>query len=538
MKKQLLQLQLLIFTSAIAFAQPNNVNVSNNTTTARAGEPYLAVNPTNPKNIVIAWMAIDPSTGFVQSIKSKASFDGGLTWGNQKVHPHFGTTWHSGDVNMQFRNNGTLYLNYIDFTMPPALDSGGLYITHSTNGGITWSSPTQVVDIITDAPGETVLDRPWLAVDNSGTANDGMFYITTMPAFWNPLPNRSYLKTSIDSGASWSAFRYVDTTGYLVGSSIQMALSSPAVTADGALCIAYLSYVPSQSVYPKILFAKSYNRGASFQYYGLLVNPQGAPGDDYKEAFHLAANPANANQLALVRTGNENGDPDIFIISTNDGGANWNTMVLVNDDASGKSQDMVWASYAANGDLVVTWRDRRNGTGTGINQSSDTYCAISHNNGATFEPNFPLSNVTATYDTILLDGGNDFMACELVNDTIYAAWGDVRIPGKIQIYFAKISASTGITTGITAINPEDQQMLNISPNPASDKLFISIQNKELKQIEVKIFSESGQEIISKIISTNLPQTSLNISQLATGIYIVQAVADKQTVYNQKIVITK
>src|SRR5205807_5852109 len=101
-----LSLCLLLFGFANGIAQPLNINLSG--TTAFEGEPYLAVNPTNNKNIVVAWMAADLSTSFRVTIKSKTSFDGGVTWGNAHNQPHQGSTWHSADVSMAFHRNGTL----------------------------------------------------------------------------------------------------------------------------------------------------------------------------------------------------------------------------------------------------------------------------------------------------------------------------------------------------------------------------------------------------------------------------------------------
>ncbi|MBK7667365.1 MAG: hypothetical protein IPJ32_08490 [Sphingobacteriaceae bacterium] len=137
-----------------------------------------------------------------------------------------------------------------------------------------------------------------MAVDNSTTTTQGMFYMTTKPPSWVSLPNRSYLKSSSDSGAIWSNYRYTDTTNYLIGSAIahQWQLY---VAADGAVCMIYPSYVPSQSVFPKIFFAKSYNKGGTFSRYDLIVNPTSVPGpNNYKLGYNLTANPNNASQLA------------------------------------------------------------------------------------------------------------------------------------------------------------------------------------------------------------------------------------------------
>ncbi|HEU4716273.1 MAG TPA: T9SS type A sorting domain-containing protein [Bacteroidia bacterium] len=532
--KKLFTLAFLLPVAATMFAQPANVNVSN--TTYFEGEPYVAVNPTNHNNVVIAWMALDVNTLFRVGIKTKVSFDGGLTWGNMHVQPHFGSGWGSADVSMQFRSNGTLYLSYIDYKA--SADSGGVFITHSLDGGITWSAPTQVWNANTEDPSKLPLDRPWLAADNSGTANDGMFYITTKPAPWIPAPNRPYLKVSSDSGQTWSAYRYIDTTNYLVGNIIQAPMATLTTSADGALCIAYPSYLASQSVYPKIFFAKSYNHGNSFTYHDLLVG--GTPVTDtlYKLGYRLAANPSNPNQLAYAFMEQPYGDPDIFICTTNDGGNTWSAPLRVNDDAqgNGKAQDMVWADYDTNGKLVVTWRDRRNGSGTGFYQSSDTYCAVSTDNGATFMPNMRLSSMTAPFDSILEQKGNDFLSCRLLNDTIYAAWGDVRT-GNLNIFFAKTSDSTGITSTMTTVDGEEND-ISVYPNPSSDKIVLSFGDEMKQPVTVKIFSGNGQQVMAQSFAGGTLKATMDISQLGAGVYFISIESGKNILQTKKLVITR
>ena len=209
--------------------------------------------------------------------------------------------------------------------------SGGVFLTHSQDGGISWSQPVRVYNLLTDDPAKRPVDRPWMAIDNSGTANDGMFYITTKPAPWILPPNRPYLKSSPDSGNTWSSWRYVDTTNYLVGNIIQTPMASPAATADGALCIAYPSYLASQSIYAKYYLAKSYNRGVSFQYHDLLVNPQSVGDTLYKLGYCLTANPSNANQLAFAIVVQPNGDPDVYLSTSGNGGISWSTPLRVNE---------------------------------------------------------------------------------------------------------------------------------------------------------------------------------------------------------------
>ena len=92
-----------------------------------------------------------------------------------------------------------------------------------------------------------------------------------------------------------------------------------------------------------------------------------------------------------------------------------------------------------------------------------------------------------------------------------------------------------ITTDVGEINKKD--MVTVFPNPTSDKLFISFQNKELKQIELKIFNVNGQELLNEQIENNKGVNTLDISKLPVGVYFVQAIAGKEIVCDQKIIIS-
>lgn len=517
--KKLILLTFLLICLSEGKSQPANINISN--TTLFGGEPFLAINPLNPNNIIISWIALDISTGFRGTIKTKASFDGGQTWGNTNNLPHMSPTWHSADPSMAFRKNGTIYLSYVDYRESP--DSGGVYITHSNNGGISWSTPTRAWNANTEDPTKLPLDRPWLAVDNSTTTTQGMFYMSTKPAPWILAPNRAYLKSSADSGANWINYRYIDTIGHLIGSAIQAPMAAICVAADGAVCLAYPSYVISQSVFPKIYFAKSYNKGGTFQYYDMLVNPASVPApNNYKLGYNMHANPNNANQLTACFINNTYGDPDVFIISTNNGGLSWSSPVRVNDDllSNGKGQDLAWVTYSSNNKLLAVWRDKRNGSGSGFYQPSDVYCAVSLNNGASFQPNIRLSNISAAHDTILTQNGNDFLSCELKNDTIYAAWGDVRT-GKLNIYFAKTSINTGLGIKPQIINSAEVPRVQLYPNPVSDKINLIITDELAKEIRITIYSTEGKVVLSVIETIKNKKVVFETKDLTNGIYILK-----------------
>ncbi len=529
MKKIALFFFAIISLVNTSFAQPQNINISNSI--YFDGEPYIAVNPTNHKNIVIAWMGLTITNGVKISIKTKTSFDGGQTWGSLNVKPHMSSTFGSADVSMAFRKDGVLFLSYIDYNA--AKDSGAVYLVSSANGGVSWNAPTQIINLKED-PTKKPIDRPWLVVDNSNTANKGMMYLTTKPAPWVAAPCRPYMKVSADSGLTWSAFRFIDTTNFLVGSLIQQPMAADAVTADGAFCAVYPSYVSTQNVFPKYYLAKSYNRAASFQYTSVLTNPTALTDTNYKSGYRLATNPNNAQQMAFTFLGNQNGDPDVFVTSSNDGGLNWSTPLRVNNDAisNGKAQDMPWADYNESGDLLVTWRDRRNGSGTGFQQPFETFAAVSHNNATSFTGNVNLCTVLTPFDTILAQKGNDFMCCKLVNDTICATWSDMRT-GKLNVFFAKTIDS--LTSGIIQVNREEIDLLQIYPNPAKEYFTVKHALQNEKNIHLFILDASGKQLL-EMKNPNATE-KINAKNFAAGNYFVKLVVDDYVTL-KKLIITK
>ncbi|HVA97840.1 MAG TPA: T9SS type A sorting domain-containing protein [Bacteroidia bacterium] len=186
------------------------------------------------------------------------------------------------------------------------------------------------------------------------------------------------------------------------------------------------------------------------------------------------------------------------MLTTSDGGQTWTSPTRVNDDpiGDGKFQDLVWANYDTNGNLLITWRDCRNASGTGYQQPTDMYCSVSTDNGNTFGTNVRLSNITVPFDTILDEKGNDFMTCSFLNDTIYASWGDVRT-GHLTIFFTKTSASTGLGVQ-TLVQSQNMPEAKIFPNPSDGKnIFLQLISAENSDADISIYDVLGKKVFEK-----------------------------------------
>ena len=518
----------IIASLSFCFGDAQTVNTSLSSELTFNGEPYLAINPINNQNLVAAWMGLKLSGGTYKiAVTIRSSFDGGTTWSTATTLPHYGPSYTSADVSMAFDKNGLLYLSYIDSRRSP--DSGGVFISRSRNGGLTWDTPSKVFDVY-DVSNKAPVDRPWIVVDNSNTSNFGTLYITTKPAPWIAPPNRNYFKVSNDSGHTWTTIANVDRGTHLVGNSIAAPIAAPTTTLNGNFCAVYPSYVSSQNVLPAFYLATSGDKGQSFSYNTVIAYVPATLDTNLKGGYHLAADPADSNKFVLLAVDASNGDADIMALHSNDGGQTWSNRIRVNDDAlsNGKDQDMVWCSHNERGNIAATWRDRRNVATNGFwGVGYDFYYALSNDNGQTFSSNKLLTGQLVPFDSILAQNGNDFMSCVYHQDTLYTVWGDTR-SGKVSIFFAKTIASSDSTVGVVSLEGKELQW-SIFPNPTTNILNIKV-SPEMLGKEISVYDLTGKKIYNTTIQFDNLQ--IKTSTWAFGTYYIRAGNDLKRILKQ------
>ncbi len=398
------------------------INLSNSP--AFDGEPVVAVNPTNPNNVVVAWIRAAFGTSV---IAVRYSLDGGRTWSPIYPMPHIVSGFKSADPALAFSEDGTLYLVYIDFSN----DSGFVVLSVSNDGGMTWSSPRIIIryDEAPDYP----IDRPWIVVSGSS------IYITTLETkvMGATPPYHLYIKYSHDGGSSWSPLQEIgDTTNYpaYVRSMGQIALSG-----DSTVFVGYFSYNPSFYPLPRHMLAVSNDGGATFSYRTVIDLSSASVSDsNLKKGSPLVYVP-NSGILLITRIDASFGDPDAVAQRSTDGGTTWSLPFRLNDDPVGNGvyQDMLWGCSK---DSIVAffWRDRRNG-GMGGEVPFEIYGSISYDGGYTFSENFLVSGSPSEYDTLLTLSGNDFLSCAIGDTSIYVVWGDLRdTTSHLDIYLSII----------------------------------------------------------------------------------------------------
>jgi hypothetical protein len=181
----------------IGDCQPDDYTVWNlangNDGAGEETDPSVAINPTNPLNVVAAWPA-DRAYGIVAA----SSFDGGQTWTRTGV-PGLtvctgGTENHMLHARLTFGGDGRLYLSgetLHGFFPDPRSGINHVPVVTSVDGGLTWSARS----LVDDLPAASGFDRIMAEPDVPGAA----------VVVWHGPEGAatSYLSRTTDGGATW-----------------------------------------------------------------------------------------------------------------------------------------------------------------------------------------------------------------------------------------------------------------------------------------------------------------------------------------------
>ena len=496
---------LFVLVSQFTFmAIGQSVNLSNGF--VFDGEPFLVVNPANPRHMVVSWMGY--TFGQPLGIKTIATFNGGKSWSSPVIQPHFSAGFKSADPSMVFDNAGNVYCCYIDYRESP--DSGGVYLTKSADGGLHWALLSRAIDAHADA-NKVPIDRPWLTIDPS---NNHMC-ITTKPAPWVLPPNRPYIISSANGGQSWNPWRYIDGPGYLVGSIIKQPMAAPATSSDGKFHCIYPTYLPSQHLLPGYIHAESADNGATFTYSNVYFAASGITDTLAKAGGRLACDPALPGHMVYCFLDERSGDLDIYISESYNDGSTWSVPTRLNSDpyGNGKMQDLVWSDFSSKGDFVVAWRDRRNSSGTGYAAASEIWGTMRWHDSTNFIPNFRISDTLSSYHNILSQNGNDFMCLAVAADTLNAVWGDAGT-GVLSIWFSRISLRSLHSTGVSEIVKEPVPLISIFPNPGGSLFYLDGETVS----KVEVFDNAGRSV--SVPGNSEPVRSVDLSGFPAGQYLL------------------
>lgn len=509
-------------TLSIAQVNTNISNMSNWDT-----EPSIAVNPVNANNLVAAWMR---QSGFTLAIGTSYSNDGGVTWSAPAVMPHLHPGFTMADVSLTFGSGGVAYMSYIDYAVTK--DSGYVMMSKSLDGGQNWSTPVKVTSGLetTDIP----IDRPWIAIDNSGGVYNGRIYIVSKSVDIGTFPHHIWMKYSADDGATWSALKLMDDS--IPSNLITNAMGALTVGADGAVYVGYVSYNPTQFLLPRMVCLKSSDGGLNFnpKIIGYPVSGSSITDSLFQGSYVLSANPTDAGNLVFTFNDQRNGDVDVLSVHSNDGGTSWTSSPLrVNDDAlsNGNGQDMAWAGFSISGKYAVAWRDRRNTGGTSTS-GFEIYAGVSTDGGTSFTPNVKLSSAVSPF--INIQQGNDFVGICLNDSYVYADWCDLR-SGNTEIFMNRSAMS--LFTGINEVRKEDR-FWEVYPNPSNGLVTLKFELASAQSVSLELIDNKGMKVMElpkQYRTTGKQELALNLEKLPSGSYQVVLRLESGTAHSVQLV---
>lgn len=369
---------LMVLSSPAQTTDPEwiNVQLNRDATSQLQNEEQIAINPTDPDNMVAVWR--DFRLGY-RKVGWAYTFDGGETWTEGGLIPETHYAQQS-DPGITADSDGNFYaivLSYTGSTTQP----NGLIVLKSTDGGVTWGAPLPVVSGVPNV----FEDKEFIACDRTNGRHEGNLYVTwarfgstvDIMARWSP-----------DSGRTWS-----NTLAVSDRSSVQFPI--PVVGRDGEVYIAWTSYANSA-----IMLDVSTNGGASFGVDRQVVRVHTVStvlewGINAYSSPHMDAdisNSAYSGRLYIAfmdrRDGNE--DFDIWVTSSDNMGVTWTTPIRINDDTPGNGLDQFhpWLTVDNTGVVTVVWLDRRHDS---QNRTYHCYISQSTDGGVTWSPNVQIS---------------------------------------------------------------------------------------------------------------------------------------------------
>jgi hypothetical protein len=247
----------------------NNSGASNLGCSTPQNETTVAVNPTNPNNLVAGandyrvccdFTGLNDGTGWAYH-----SFDGGATWHNVLVpgltaetggSGNFQRVDSAGDPALAFGPDGTLY--YANIVFSRTSFASGVAVSTSHDGGISWSAPNMVSYVDS---GNYFNDKEWIAAGPNGRV------VVTWTSFSLGPHGAGYLSSPIVAAFSKDGGKTWNRQGWPVSDAAHPfdQGSFPQFGPDGTLYVAYEGGTPSSGYsQDATVVARSTDGGTSF----------------------------------------------------------------------------------------------------------------------------------------------------------------------------------------------------------------------------------------------------------------------------------
>ncbi|HVM34165.1 MAG TPA: sialidase family protein [Actinomycetota bacterium] len=358
------RLRLVSGSNAPVTSDPQSLDAHNS--------PAIAQSPRDPASLVVANKIDRPLFNAAVHV----SRDGGATWSSVSFPTPAGEDRPYGP-DLAWAPDGTLYMSFVTLR-GSGNNPGAVWITSSEDAGNTWTTPRRILG--------SYAFQVRMSVDHQ----DGDLFLTWLQASDDAVGTLSFVETglpimaarSTDGGATWSApVRVNSPARERVGAAVS------ATSSEGDLYVLYVDFKDDRfdwenlegDVYTgtfELVLARGDASGTEFT--ESVVEPQVVPYERF--LVYLPKFPSLAvapdGDIYVAWADGRNGDPDVFLRSSSDGGASWSSLVLDDDENEAEDQELPQVGIGPEGrvDLVYLTRaqSRRRRTAVFFATSADS----------------------------------------------------------------------------------------------------------------------------------------------------------------------
>jgi hypothetical protein len=380
-------------------------------------EPAIAVNPMNPQQVVGV---------FQDNVHASYSQDAGHTWQlAENVDPKNYRI--SGDVSVAFDNQGHAFVCYIAFDKLGSFNywargatRNGIFVRRSLDGGKTWEAEHFPVAEQTSTPGIPFEDKPIIVADNTKGKYAGNLYIGWTR--WRLADSQMVFSRSTDDGKTWSQPVEIDAHPGLPRDDNGAAEGFDGVVGpDGTLYAIW-----SQD--DEIMLTISRDGGKTFSPARPVIHT--APimfaiqTLERANGFPQIAIDPKSKRLYVTWSDYRNGDIDVFLATSDDGGKRWTAPIRVNNDPvhNGAEQFFQWLAVDPTDSSVdVIFYDRR---GDSLGRKQIVVLARSTDGGHNF------TNYAWTDEPFEASGVffGDYSGLAAYGGRVYGIWTEKPVP--------------------------------------------------------------------------------------------------------------
>ncbi|MCE1164066.1 MAG: T9SS type A sorting domain-containing protein [Bacteroidetes bacterium] len=480
-------------------------------------EPSVKFNAKYPNYVLAAWR--DFRTGVLPALRRigySRSTDGGNTWSPSQLIPALDPNHPlASDPVVCSDTSGNFYVATISLTASGELD---ILVFKSTDYGQTFQTYNFV-----QGGNNNDEDKEWMVCDLTTGSSP---YKNNLYISWTRFgtPAGILLTKSMDGGQSWLSPVQVSSGGGVQGSNL-------AIGPNGEV---YVVWVGGNSTNDIIYFNKSSNGGSAFGAEKVIA--QGlSPNITISSsavtfpsiAVDVSGGPRNGT-VYVTWCDARNGDPDIFLISSTNGGTNWTAPVRVNNDliGNGALQCWPWISLNEQGKIAILYYDSRNGTSA---NNIEAWLARSTDGGSVFiNEKLSSTGFIASWPNTDVRFG-DYINVDYRGTKIVPVWTDLRSGGNnMEIYSAVVDLSVGVKT-ISSETPREFMLHQNYPNPFNPYTKIRFELTQGGETDIRIYDLTGKYIFTVFHdyrTAGVYETGFDASQLTSGVYFYMLTSGK------------